>query len=82
MRYYVFASKPGTEALLGHGDLSFVVPNQDLAIHFAAWLMQRGWTVSLSDSTERSEPRNNATATVAVAYLVKQFSEEVVKVTV
>jgi hypothetical protein len=77
MRYYVFASKPGTEALLGRGELSFVSPNQDLAVELAAWLTKRGWTVSLSDSTERSEPVNNATGAVAVGYLVKQFAEEV-----
>jgi hypothetical protein len=77
MRYYVFASKPGTESLIGRGEISFVSPTQDLATALGEWLMRRGWTVRLSDSSERSEPVNGAQAAAVVGFLVKQFAEEV-----
>jgi len=77
MKFYVFASKSGTEVLLGRGEVAFVVPSQDLATHFGSWLMKRGWEVRLSDSTEQPEPLNTAQGNVAVSYLVKQFAEEV-----
>lgn len=77
MKHYVIARKAGTELITGSEDLVFQVPDQDLAVAFAEWLMRGGWTVRLTDSGETSpEPRNTAMGAEVVSFVSQQFIAE------